>query len=218
VTDIAFAQESKRTDESIKVADLFTWAKITPVNWGRGVLFAVLGLFGAFVTIFGLIGGAVPGTAGQAKIDSDEERLNTFYKRLEELIAAHSPDATAITAVEHTVNNLRDDLRAERWRQFGIATVLYALLGAFFSALLAQDMLQALAFGAGWTSLLGTLGLKKDYAQRKATKDAVMEKALGRAEKVEKIVLGTGDGNLKEKLPSEPLAALKMDVKVAQRL
>lgn len=217
VTNIAFAQGPEPTPE-LKVTDLFSWASTTPPDWGRGALFAGLGFIGALVTIFGLIGGAVPGTAGQAKIDADTERLDKLSKRLEELITTSPPDAAAIAAVENTVNNLRDDLRAERWRQFGIATVLYAILGAFFSTLLAKDMLQALVIGAGWTGFLGTLGLKKDYAERKAPKDATLEKTLERAKRVEEIVRGTGDGNLIAALPREPLEVVERDVRVAQRL
>ena len=218
VTNIAFAQEPQPTPEPIKVSDLFPWARTTPPDWRRGALFAGLGFVGALVTIFGLIGGAVPGTAGQAKIDADTERLDRMSQRLEELIGASPSDPAAITAVENTVNNLRDDLRAERWRQFGIATALYAVLGAFFSLLLAQDILQALVIGAGWTGFLGSLGLKKDYAERKATKDTVLEKTVERAEKAENIVRGTGDGNLIAKLPRGSIEEVVREVKIAKRL
>jgi uncharacterized membrane protein YfcA len=219
VTDIAFAQESAPTPEPIKVSNLFTWTRTNPPDWKRGALFAGLGLMGSLVTIFGLIGGAVPGTVGQVKIDADTERLDRLSQQLEVLITSPKPDAAAITAVETTVNNLRDDLRTERWRQFGIAMVLYALLGAFFSALLAQDMLQALVIGAGWTGVLGSLGLKKDYAERKATKDAALEKATERAKTAERIVHGTGDGNaIKQLRALEPFEAVEKEAKIAQRL
>jgi hypothetical protein len=74
VPNTAFAQDP----EPIKVADLFTWARTSPPDWARGALLAGMGLIGALVTIFGLIGGAVPGTAGQAKIDTDSERLDRW--------------------------------------------------------------------------------------------------------------------------------------------
>lgn len=212
VTTIAFAQEL----EQIKVTDLFNWARTTPLDWRRGTLFAGLGLVGALVTIFSLIGGAVPGTAGQAKIDADTERLDGLSRRLEELITTSPPDASAITAVENTVNNFRDDLRAERWRQFGIAAVFYALLGAFFSALLAQDILQALVIGAGWTGFIGTLGLKKDYAERKAAKDATLEKSLSRVKKLEEKLEEKGVKSIDIGL--EAFNILERDVKIAKRL
>lgn len=80
-------------------------------------------------------------------------------------------------AVEKVVNNLRDDLREERWRQFLIAAIFYAVLGAFFASLLAQDMLQGLLIGAGWTGYLGILGLKRDYAERASEKDNALERS-----------------------------------------
>lgn len=219
--DLAYAQqpaqEPVKKSEPIKPYAFFTWAtKTATPDWGRGGLFAGLGLIGAMVTIFGLIGGAVPGTAGQTKIDEDTDRLDRLSKRLEDLISASPLDAETIGVVEKTVNNLRDDLRGERWRQFLIATALYAILGAFFSALLAQDILQAVAIGAGWTGLLGTLGLKKDFAARKATKDASLEKIISRAREVEQ--------KLKEKVTPdeivglEPLENLEREVRLAQLL
>lgn len=219
VANIAFAQEpepSVQEPEPIKVENLFTWARTTPPDWRRGALFAGLGLIGALVTIFGLIGGAVPGTSGKAKIDADTERLNRLSQRLEELITASPPDAAAIAAVESTVNNLRDDLRTERWRQFAIATALYAILGGFFSALLAQDMLQALVIGAGWTGFIGTLGLKKDYAERKATKDTSLEKTVSRVKGLEAKLKEKGITS--EALGFEPFDVLERDVRVAKRL
>lgn len=73
-------------------------------------------------------------------------------------------------------------------------------------------MLQALVMGAGWTGMLGSLGLKRDYAERKDLKDTALEKTLARAEKAEELVKGTGDGSLIRALPKEPL---ERDVRIA---
>lgn len=154
--------------------DLFAWYP----RWDLGWLYAGLGAVGALIILFGLIGGAVPGTAGQAKIDADSQRLERLSQRLEELISRPQLDADTIKAVESAVNNLRDDLRAERWRQFALAAVFYLVLGAFFAALLAEDILQAVILGASWTGLVGSLGLKRDYAERKAVKDEALDKAM----------------------------------------
>lgn len=211
----SFAEESQPTSGSIKVGELLTWATATPPDWGRGALLAGMGLVGALVTIFGLIGGVVPGTAGQAQIDADTARLKRLSEELEKLITASTRDPATITAVEATVNNLRDDLRAERWRQFAIATLLYAILGAAVSTLLASDVLQALVIGAGWTGLLGSLGLKRDYAERKELKDTALERTVERAEKAEALIKGTGDAGLIAALPDDPW---QTDVRVARAL
>jgi hypothetical protein len=176
---VAFAEESG----PITVANLFSWLTTNPPDWGRGILFALLGLVGALVTIFGLIGGVVPGTAGQAGIDADDERLKIMSDQLVERVKTPSTDPKSIEAIERTVNNLRDDLRSEKWRQFSTAALLYAVLGAFFATLIARDILQALVIGAGWTTAIGTLGLKKDFAERKSTKDASLKETLDALEK-----------------------------------
>lgn len=169
----------------IELANLFGWAAADPPDWGRGALYSGLGLAGALVTVFGLIGGVVPGTAGKAKIEADVEQLKRWSERLEELMMASSPDAAAIEAIQKATDTFRDDLARERWRQFACAAALYALLGAFFASMLAQDILQAIVTGAGWTAVVGSLGLKTDFKERKLEKDAVLERTLVRAHELE---------------------------------
>lgn len=127
VSSPALAQEGQQ----IEVSKFFTWATAETPNWALGGLLAGLGLVGGLVTVFTLIGGAIPGTAGQAKIDADSERLDLMSKKLEDIITSPKPDPAVIAAIENTVNNLRDDLRTERWKQFAVAGFLYAVLGAF---------------------------------------------------------------------------------------
>jgi hypothetical protein len=214
ITNIASAQEA----ETIGLGDVFTWARTTPPDWGRGALFAILGLFGALVTIFGLIGGAVPGTAGQAKIDKDNNLLEEWLQELNKVIRGSAPHkAVEIAAIEKVVDNYRDDIRAERWHQFWLAAVLYALLGAFFSALLAKDLLQALAVGAGWTALLGTVGLRNDYAERKAVKDDQLIKATEQAKALE-ATLKKETGKSCEQFGIESCDVLEKDSRVALKL
>lgn len=173
---LTFAQGTEPVKTgNIDIARILTWANATPPDWTRGALFSVFGLVGALVTMFSLIGGAVPGIAGQALIDVETNQLGNLYKRLEQLINASTIDAEAINAIEKTINDLRNDLRVERWRQFGIALIFYALLGSFFAAILAQDLLQALVIGAGWTGVVGNLGLKKDHQERASRKDAALD-------------------------------------------
>ncbi|HIH44398.1 MAG TPA: hypothetical protein HA257_04780 [Candidatus Methanoperedenaceae archaeon] len=182
------AQGAEATPDvnAVNVANLFAWASGPSPDWKLGALFSVLGVIGALVTIFGLIGGAVPGTAGQAKIDANNKQLEKWTGELERMITAPDKDPEVIKAVESTVNNLRDDIRAEMWRQFALAAFIYAILGGFFAALLARDMLQALVVGAGWTGFLGSLGLKSDFKERKAIKDDAIEKIFDRVGELEK--------------------------------
>lgn len=172
--------------EAIEVGNLFTWATGSTIpDWGRGGLYAALGLIGALVTVFTLIGGAVPGTAGFARIEAGLKRVEEREKILDAMIQSTPKTASEIEAVEKATNNLRDDMRADRRRQFLVAASLYAILGAFFASMLAQDMLQAIVIGAGWTAYMGALGLKRDYAERKTVKDDItvkLEEALSKEE------------------------------------
>lgn len=161
----------------VLTALLFSWAR-SPINWTQGLIFSLTGLVGGLITIFTLIGGTIPGTYGQAQIEIDRERLERISRTLEVLIQSQDSNAEKIHEVENAANNLRDDLRAERWRQFTTASLLYGFLAAFFSAALATNLLQAIVIGAGWTSFLGSVGLQSDFRRRKEFKDEALENAL----------------------------------------
>jgi opacity protein-like surface antigen len=148
------------------------WATGDTIDWAKGGLLLLFGAAGALFTIFTLVGGVVPGTAGQAQIEEDTAMLSKWTQKLATLIEGEK--VKEIDATQVAVQNLRRDVGRERWRQFLLASVLYLLLGAFFAAVLADDLLQAAAIGAGWTAVAGSLGLKSDYSKRKQTKDEVI--------------------------------------------
>lgn len=194
------------------------WNEGVESDWSRGGVYAALGLVGALVTMFSLIGGAVPGTAGQARIDSDGRRLELLYKRLLSLAQEAAPDAAAIEALNESVDRLRDDLRRETWRQFGIALLFYAVLGAFFASALARDLLQAIVIGAGWTGYTGVFGLKSDYRQRKQTKDEQLEAAERLVDDLQRDGHTTvGSEGVARAEPSH-LATLQSELRVARAL
>lgn len=169
------------TDDQLK---FLTWTKSDPDDWSTGGLLALLGLVGALTTIFGFIGGAIPGTAGKAKIDKEQADLDRCVKRIDELINNDDIEPDVINSIQQYANSLRDDIRTEQWKQFWVAIVLYAFLGAAFATMLADSYLQALIIGAGWTALIGTLGLKKDYQDRKDEKDELNQKLITQLERV----------------------------------
>lgn len=154
---------------------LFEWLRETPNDWETGLLFGALGLGGALFTTFTLVGGAFPGTAGKAKLDADSAIVDALTTRMKQLVDVATPNPEAIRAVGDQLDRLRDDLSRERWIQFAVAAILYAFLGALIAMALAKDLLQALVFGATWTGLVGTLGLKQDWLFRKETKEKGIE-------------------------------------------
>jgi hypothetical protein len=172
------AEFMQRTDPS-----LFIWASDEEIRWEIGALYAGLGVAGALVMMFSLVGGTVPGTAGKARLDAEQRRLDALTTQIEEATKLDADGAPAlIEALNKAADALRDDLNAERARQFMLALLLYTLLGALFATMLAQGMVQAIVFGATWTNLLGAFGLRSEFdVQVKRKDEAILaaENALG---------------------------------------
>ena len=203
-------EQTSVQQESISEVHLFKWASGDSPDWTRGIFYALVGLIGALITVFSLIGGAIPGTAGYMRIEAGMKRVEERERALDILIKNPTKNAEQIKAVEIATNNLRDDIRENRRRQFALAASLYAILGAFSAMLLAQDLLQALVIGAGWTAFVGAMGLKKDYAERKAVKDQTteaLEKALSEKDKEGKLTIADSE-----------LVELRMDANVSKAI
>ena len=156
---MAAAQETGTRNE----IQFFAWLTGDSPDWSTGIMYAIMGLVGALVTVFSLIGGVVPGTEGFMRILEIQNRVEEWENRLDYLIKNSEKNPKFIKAVEEATNNLRDDLRVDRRQQFLLASVLYAILGAFFATLLAKDLIQAILIGAGWTGFIVALGFKKEH-------------------------------------------------------
>lgn len=157
---------------------LLSWAKEPQIDWFSGLALALAGLVGALVTIFFLIGGVVPGTAGQVDIDYDTQQLKSYKEKLNDLWNKEPVDLPKATELKSMVNDFNDRLNKERWHQFTLAAAIYIVIGAFFATLLAQDMLQALLIGAGWTGYIGAIGLKQDRDERGSRKNEEIDELL----------------------------------------
>ena len=198
ITGVAFAQGDTETpQDGIDVANFFSWATSTPPQYDRGALYGGLGLAGALVTLFGLVGGAIPGTAGKARIDITEARVEAKEKGLDELREIAKARARAGDAIDQGLTNAiekfaednseaRADLKANRRNQFLIGGVLYAVLGAFFAALIAQDIFQALTIGVSWTAVAGNLGLRKSGEERKSETDNQVTELMAQVKELER--------------------------------
>jgi len=160
---------------SITNVSVLIWAKKNPIDWFSGVLFALTGLIGSLVTLFAFVGGAVPGTMGQVNIIAETDRLKTLCKKQDDLLNKDGFKTGEAHEIEATVGNLRDSLYKEKWHQFGFAFFLYALIGAFFATFIAQDALQALLIGAGWTGYLGAVGLKSESKESGSRKNDAID-------------------------------------------
>jgi hypothetical protein len=174
----ALAEPEITKNPVITNTSILFWAKEQPIDWFSGIALAITGLMGALVTIFFLVGGVVPGTAGQVEIDNDTLQLKEYKEKLKKLWDKEQLDEVDLkkaNELNSIVNDFNTRLDKERRYQFSLAATLYAVLGAFIATILAHDILQAFVIGAGWTGYLGALGLKQDAEKRKSEKDKTID-------------------------------------------
>jgi signal transduction histidine kinase len=216
VAALAGAAPALAQDDTVEPQPL-EWATGDSIDWSEGGILAGFGLMGALFTVFTLVGGAVPGTAGQAEIEADTKRLSLWTDELGKRITNNNPGrASEMEAINASVSELRTAVTRERWRQFVVASVLYILLGAFAATVLAQDLLQAIAIGAGWTAIIGSLGLKRDYSKRIETKDEALDSLKKHIDQLLQRSKAPGEGVTEQEI--QPSDEVLKQVEVAKAL
>lgn len=172
---VTAADDQTGIPTKIVVSDMFTWLYTSPPNFVVGAIYLILGFIGALAAIFGLVGDAIPGTNGKALLEVRSKRLEAEEQVLDLMIKDPNVKPEKLTAINDAVNTIRDDLNQDKRRQFNQAAIIYLILGAFFAAMLATNMLQAIVIGFGWTAVIGVLGLNSDNSYRKSQKDEAID-------------------------------------------
>ena len=72
---------------------------------------------------------------------------------------------------EVMINENEDRLDRERKSVRTQGIILYLFIGGVIAAILANSMVEAVAFGAGWTGFIGIFGIKKDSEERRKLRD-----------------------------------------------
>ncbi len=72
---------------------------------------------------------------------------------------------------EDMINKDEDKLDRERKSVRTQGIILYLFVGGVMAAILANSMVEAVAFGAGWTGFVGMFGIKKDSDERRKRRD-----------------------------------------------
>ncbi len=155
---------------------LFAWY---PDNWGQGLLYFVLGLAGALVTVYLFLGEMLPSMGGQVEYERIRLALERYVERREEMLKLRNDAVQGRAEREYdlvALNELSDDLhemaellekrlRSERWRLFALGFPIYLVLGGFFAAGLATNFMEAIIIGFGWTLIADRLGMERQNAQ-----------------------------------------------------
>jgi septal ring factor EnvC (AmiA/AmiB activator) len=156
-----------------------------PVLWG--VLFFICGALGGLITAAFSLGDSIPGIGGANLVEADEakaaalgDRMSRRQSELESVqsrIARGEDNEAAlqfvatqhmqqIDSLQSQIQVLQTRISANRWASWKFGMPIYVLVGGGTSLLLAKDILQAIVFGATWTSVVSAIGLKSNAQQK----------------------------------------------------
>jgi bisphosphoglycerate-dependent phosphoglycerate mutase len=160
-----------------EAANILAWLNQEPVAWRAGLIFFLGGLTGAAATAFGAVGGLIPGTAGKEEVDrltrervAATKRKETYQTEYDQV--RNDPNATDakkaafaadVQRAQDTEQIILDKLNKAKHAQYWQALPFYLPLGGVFATALAQDVLQALAIGAGWPTVWAAFQLKPEF-------------------------------------------------------
>ena len=133
-----------------------------PDNLQLGAFFFFLGILGAGIVIYF---GGLENFVGKSKRVLDME--DDIY--LKKVIADKIVDPDHYVKREIWEKMIDDDNKRldKEWRSIRIQnSLLYLFIGGGLAAILAKDMTQAVAVGAGWTGILGVFGIKANFEEK----------------------------------------------------
>ena len=142
-----------------------------PIWWpndiSMGVLFALLGVVGAAIMVY--LGEWDKLLGKSARILEIENQIASNRKIANEI---KDPNEVGIRERwEDIINRYENRLDTERRFVRNLGIILYLFIGGVIAAVLANSMVEAIAFGAGWTGFIGIFGIKKDSEERRKVRD-----------------------------------------------
>jgi hypothetical protein len=145
-----------------------------PTNILLGIFFFVLGVVGASIMVY--LGEWERLLGKSARILEIEAEIASKRSIADQI---KDPDeAEKRRKWEEMINEDEDRLDRERRTVRSQGVILYLFIGGILAAILANSLVEAVAFGAGWTGFLGMFGIKKDSEERRKYRNEEDDKAL----------------------------------------
>jgi hypothetical protein len=184
----AKAKAEEEDDETNIWSGFFPWVTAGDFsdNLPTGLGLAALGVAGALVLIFGLLGSLLPSMGGKAGYDALMLEIGLLAKRRDNQIKPRESyvrsEADLGPEQRQEASNLTHDLtrmieskEAEArhmYRQLmWLGIPIYIVIGGALAVLLASTALQALLIGFAWTSIADRLGLKRELGEKRERKE-----------------------------------------------
>ena len=152
---------------NVNTTDMVAMPVWWPNDISMGVLFALLGVVGAAIMVY--LGEWDKLVAKSARILEIEDQIASNRKIANEIKDPREVETRG--KWEDIIN--RDENRLDTERRFvrNLGIILYLFIGGVIAAVLANSMVEAIAFGAGWTGFIGIFGIKKDSEERRKLRD-----------------------------------------------
>ncbi|RZN42801.1 MAG: hypothetical protein EFT35_01665 [Methanophagales archaeon ANME-1-THS] len=149
-----------------------------PTWWPQDIL------VGFFLFVLGVVGASIMVYLGEwerllgksARILEIEAEIASKRRIADQL--KDPAEAEQRQTWEAMINEDEDRLDRERRMVRSQGLILYLVIGGVLAAILANSLLEAVAFGAGWTGLLGMFGIKKDSEERRRLRNEADDKEL----------------------------------------
>jgi hypothetical protein len=160
-------------------------------NWLHGLGFVGLGVVGALVTVYFLLGDFLPSMGGKAEYEELKLELDELgrrrYRQIEIRERFARGDSTISDEQLQAADRLTEDLgqaitqkqREIQNQKRGLLAVglpIYVLLGGAFAVLFSSNGLQAFIIGFGWTGLADRIGLNRELDARSSKREVEIQK------------------------------------------
>jgi hypothetical protein len=135
-----------------------------PDNISVGFFFFLLGVTGAGIIVY--LGSWDKLMGNTARILD----LQTQIESIRELLKETNDDGDKDRMWQEILRK-ENELNKEKWFFRYLGIIIYLFVGGMIASILANSMLEAVAFGAGWTGLIGVFGISKDVEGRMKRRD-----------------------------------------------
>lgn len=144
-----------------------------PIWWPNdifiGVFFGLLGLCGAAIMVYlGEWEKLLGKSARMLEIEDEIESKRKIANKIKD-----TGEVEKRKKWEDMINENEDRLERERKSVRIQGLILYLFIGGVMAAILANGVVEAVAFGAGWTGFIGMFGIKNDSDERRKRRDEI---------------------------------------------
>jgi hypothetical protein len=130
-----------------------------PDNISVGVFFFLLGVTGAAIMVY--LGSWDKLMGNTARLLELDDQIKSFRGQLEK-----AKDDGEKEFLRDLIKTQAEVQNNHKKLSIIVGIIIYLFVGGIVASILANSMLEAVTFGAGWTGFIGVFGIKEDFEKR----------------------------------------------------